>query len=112
MANEPRPVTIPDFSAWKTQGRKISVLTAYDYPSARLLDAAGVDCLLVGDTLGMVIQGWDTTLRVTLSQIIYHAEMVARAARRALVVADLPFLSYQVSPRQAIRSAGHILKKT
>ena len=88
------------------------MLTAYDFPTARLLDAAGVDCLLVGDSLGTVVQGWETTLRVTLDQIIYHAEMVARAARRALVVADLPFLSYQVSPRQALRSAGRILKET
>jgi 3-methyl-2-oxobutanoate hydroxymethyltransferase len=88
------------------------MLTAYDYPTARLLDAAGVDCLLVGDSLGTVVQGWETTLRVTLDQVIYHAEMVARAARQALVVADLPFLSYQVSSRQAMRSAGRILKET
>jgi 3-methyl-2-oxobutanoate hydroxymethyltransferase len=112
MAIEAPPVTIPDFLTWKSQRRRISVLTAYDFPSARLLDAAGVDCLLVGDTLGMVIQGWETTLRVTIDQIIYHGEMVARAARRALVVADLPFLSYQVSPRRALQSAGRILKET
>jgi 3-methyl-2-oxobutanoate hydroxymethyltransferase len=112
MPTEPQPVTIPDFLIWKTQRRKIAMLTAYDFPTARLLDAAGVDCLLVGDTLGMVVQGWDTTLKVTIDQIIYHGEMVARAARRALVVADLPFLSYQVSPRQALKSAGRILKET
>jgi len=106
------PVTLPDFARWKQQARKISVLTAYDFTTARLLDAAGVDCLLVGDTLGMVVQGWETTLRVTVDQMIYHAEMVARAARRALVVADLPFLSYQVSPEQAILSAGRFLKET
>src|SRR5947207_15515426 len=101
-----RPVTIPDFAAWKSQRRRISVLTAYDFPTARLLDAAGVDCLLVGDSMGTTVHGRDTTLGVTLDQVIYHSEMVARGARRALVVADLPFLSYQVSPRQAIRSAG------
>jgi 3-methyl-2-oxobutanoate hydroxymethyltransferase len=112
MPTEAQPVTIPDFMTWKSQGRRISVLTAYDYPMARLLDAAGVDCLLVGDSLGTVIQGWETTLRVTLDQIIYHAEMVARAARHALVVADLPFLSYQISPKQALRSAGRLLKET
>jgi len=112
MPTEVQPVTIPDFKTWKSQHRPIAVLTAYDYPMARLLDAAGVDCLLVGDSLGTVIQGWETTLRVTLDQIIYHAEMVARAARHALVIADLPFLSYQVSPRQALRSAGRILKET
>jgi len=112
MPTDVRPVTIPDFAAWKSQRRRISVLTAYDFPVARLLDAAGVDCLLVGDSLGTVVQGWETTLKVTLDQVIYHAEMVARAARRALVVADLPFMSYQVSPRQALRSAGRILKET
>jgi 3-methyl-2-oxobutanoate hydroxymethyltransferase len=112
MATEGQPVTIPDFKKWKSDHRRISVLTAYDFSMARLLDAAGVDCLLVGDSLGTVIQGWETTLRVTLDQIVYHAEMVARAARRALVVADLPFLSYQLSPRQALRSAGRILKET
>ncbi len=88
------------------------MLTAYDFPTAHLLDGAGVDCLLVGDSLGTVIQGWETTLRVTLDQMVYHAEMVARASKRALVVADLPFLTYQVSPRQALRSAGRLLKET
>jgi 3-methyl-2-oxobutanoate hydroxymethyltransferase len=112
MPTDSRPVIIPDFATWKSRRRRISVLTAYDFPTARLLDGAGVDCLLVGDSLGTVIQGWETTLRVTLDQVIYHAEMVARAAQRALVVADLPFLSYQVSPRQALRSAGRILKET
>jgi 3-methyl-2-oxobutanoate hydroxymethyltransferase len=112
MPTDVRPVTIPDFAAWKSQGRRISMLTAYDFPTARLLDAAGVDCLLVGDSLGTAVQGWETTLRVTLDQVIYHAEMVARAVRRGLVVADLPFMSYQVSPRQALRSAGRILKET
>ncbi len=112
MPDDVRPVTIPDFAAWKSQRRRISMLTAYDFPTARLLDGAGVDCLLVGDSLGTAVQGWETTLRVTLDQMVYHAEMVARASRRALVVADLPFLSYQVSPRQAIRSAGRLLKET
>lgn len=107
-----RPVTIPDFARWKQQGRKISVLTAYDHTTARLLDAAGVDCLLVGDSLGTVVQGWDTTLRVTLDQMVYHAEMVARAARRALVVGDLPFGSYEASADQAFRSAARFLKET
>jgi 3-methyl-2-oxobutanoate hydroxymethyltransferase len=112
MPTDVRPVTIPDFASWKSQRRRISMLTAYDFPTARLLDAANVDCLLVGDSMGTVVQGWETTLKVTLDQVIYHAEMVARAARRALVVADLPFMSYQVSPRQALRSAGRILKET
>lgn len=113
MPPKPNPaVTLPDFAAWKAEGRKISVLTAYDFTMARLLDQAGVDCLLVGDTLGMVVQGRPTTLGVTLDQMVYHAEMVARAASRALVVADLPFGSYQASREQAIVSAGRFLKET
>lgn len=112
MANEDRPVNILDFGAWKAQGRKITSLTAYDYPTARWLDAAGVDCLLVGDSLGTAVQGRETTLGVTLDQLVYHAEMVARAAKRAFVVADLPFLTYQASRAEAIRSAGRILKET
>ena len=106
------PVTVPDFARWKQQGRRISVLTAYDFTTGRLLDEAGLDCLLVGDSLGTVVQGWETTLRVTLDQMVYHAEMVARAARRALVVADLPFGSYQASAEQAVLSATRFLKET
>lgn len=112
MAADRQPVTIPDFDAWKREGRKISVLTAYEFSIAKLLDEAGIDCLLVGDSMGTAVQGRETTLGVTLDQMVYHAEMVARATRRALVVADLPFLSYHVSPRQAIRSAGRFFKET
>ena len=112
MPTESSPLTLPDFGRLKREGKKISVLTAYDFPTARLLDAAGVDCLLVGDTLGMVVQGHDTTLPVTLDQMIYHTEMVARATKRAFVVGDMPFLSYQVSISKAIRSAGRFLKET
>lgn len=108
----PPPVTVPDFAAWKRQGRKISVLTAYDFTTARVLDSAGVDCLLVGDSLGTVVQGWDTTLRVTIDQMIYHTEMVARGARRALVVGDMPFGSYGASVEQAVTSATRFLKET
>lgn len=112
MAAADARVTLPDFARWKQQGRKISVLTAYDFTIAQLLDSAGVDCLLVGDTLGMVVQGHSTTLRVTLEQMVYHVEMVARASSRAFVVADLPFLTYQASTEQAILSAGRFLKET
>src|SRR5262245_37626291 len=101
-----RPVTVPDFLAAKARGTRLTVLTAYDYTMARLLDAAGVDGLLVGDSLGMVVQGHDTSLTVTLEEVIYHTRLVARGARRALLVADLPFMSFQVSPRQALRNAG------
>lgn len=112
MKSEARRVTIPDFAAWKAEGRKIKGLTAYDFPTARILDRAGIDFILVGDSLGTVVQGWDTTLRVTLDQAIYHTEMVSRAREHALVVGDLPFLSYHESRRQAIRSAGRMLKET
>ncbi len=106
------PVSLADFARWKAEGRKVAVLTAYDFTTAQILDAAGVDCLLVGDSLGTVVQGRETTLRVTLGQMLYHAEMVARGASRAFVVSDLPFLSYQVSTAQAVRSAGRVLKRT
>ena len=110
--SKPNPVTPLDFARWKAEKRKISVLTAYDYTTALLLDAAGVDCLLVGDSLGTVLQGRDTTLRVTLDQMIYHTEMVARAAKRAIVVGDMPFGSYQESSAQAVASASRFLKET
>jgi 3-methyl-2-oxobutanoate hydroxymethyltransferase len=112
MPPDSSPVTVREFSRWKAEKRPISVLTAYDYTTARLLDEAGVDCLLVGDTLGVVVQGHPTTLGVTLEQMLYHAEMVARASRRALVVGDLPFLSYQTSLEQAMLSAGRFLKES
>jgi 3-methyl-2-oxobutanoate hydroxymethyltransferase len=105
------PVSVLDFARWKREGRRISVLTAYDFATARLFDEAGIDCLLVGDSLGMVVQGHATTLGVTLDQMVYHTEMVARAARRALVVADLPFLSYQASIESAMLAAGRCLKE-
>ncbi len=104
--------TLHDFARRKQARRPISVLTAYDFTTARLLDAGGVDCLLVGDSLGTVVQGHDTTLPVTLDQMVYHAEMVARGTKRAFVVADLPFLSYQPSIEEAVRSAGRLLKET
>lgn len=106
------PVTVPGFVAAKRKQQRLTMLTAYDFPTARMYDEAGIDSLLVGDSLAMVVQGHETTLPVTLGQIIYHAEMVVRAVRRALVIVDLPFMSYQVSPRQAVRSAGRILKET
>jgi 3-methyl-2-oxobutanoate hydroxymethyltransferase len=112
MVERAETMTVPRFASAKADGRRLAVLTAYDYPTAALLDAAGVDALLVGDTLGMVVQGKPTTLPVTLDQMIYHGEMVARAAKRALVIVDLPFLSYQVSPQQAVESAGRVLKET
>lgn len=107
-----RPVTVPDFAAAKSKGRKLAVLTAYDFPTAQSLDEAGVDALLVGDTLAMVVQGRDSTLPVTLDQMIYHGEMVSRAAQRSLVIVDLPFGSYHASVTQAVESAIRVLKET
>lgn len=107
-----RQMTVPEFVAAKQTGRKLSVVTAYDHTWAGIVDGAGVDAILVGDTLAMVVQGNSTTLPVTLDEMIYHGRMVARAAKHALVIVDLPFLSYQVSPEQAILSAGRILKET
>jgi 3-methyl-2-oxobutanoate hydroxymethyltransferase len=107
----PQKVTVPEILKRKKGGRKIAMLTAYDYPFARILDEAGIDMLLVGDTLGMVVQGLDTTLPVTVDEIIYHLKMVSRARMRALVVGDLPFLSYQVSTEEALRNAGRMMKE-
>lgn len=110
-AAELRPVTVPDFVAAKERGSRLTVLTAYDCTMARLLDAAGVDALLVGDSLGMVVQGHADSLAVTLDEMVYHTKMVVRGVRRALVIADLPFMSYQVSPQQAVESAGRLIKE-
>ena len=88
-----RPITVPDFLSARGRGVKLTMLTAYDCTMARLLDEAGVDSILVGDSLGMVVQGLDDSLAVTLDEMIYHARLVARGVRRALVVADLPFMS-------------------
>lgn len=95
----------------KASGRKISMLTAYDYPMASLLDEAGIDAILVGDSMSMVVQGHDTTLPVTLDEMIYHAEMVGRAVEHALVVVDLPFPTNHLGVYRAIENAGRILKE-
>jgi 3-methyl-2-oxobutanoate hydroxymethyltransferase len=105
-----KPVTVPAFQSARAEGRKLAVVTAYDVTAAQIADAAGVDCVLIGDSLGMVVQGHSTSLPVTLGEMIYHTRCVVRGVKRALVVADLPFLSYQVSPAQAVRSAGKLLK--
>jgi 3-methyl-2-oxobutanoate hydroxymethyltransferase len=107
----PKQVTVPEFRAAKGRGAKLAVVTAYDYTSARLTDEAGVDAILVGDSVGMVVQGHPTSLPVTLDEMIYHTRCVVRGTRRALVVADLPFLTYQVSAKQAVRNAGRLLKE-
>ena len=111
VAPETRLVTVPDFLAAKARGVRLTLLTAYDYTMARLLDAAGVDGLLVGDSLGMVVQGQEHSLAVTLEEMIYHTRLVARGVRRSLLIADLPFMSFQVSPQQALQSAGRLVKE-
>jgi 3-methyl-2-oxobutanoate hydroxymethyltransferase len=110
-ASELRPVTVPDFLAAKARGQRLTMLTAYDCTMARLLDTAGVDSLLVGDSLGMVVQGQPDALAVTLDEMVYHTRLVARGVRRALLVADLPFMSYQISPQQALENAGRLVKE-
>ncbi|HVS08804.1 MAG TPA: 3-methyl-2-oxobutanoate hydroxymethyltransferase [Planctomycetota bacterium] len=108
----PRKVTTRSLRQMKEQGQVISALTAYDFLMAQLLDQAGVDVILVGDSAGMVIQGLETTVGVTLEQMLYHAAVVARGVSRALVVADMPFMSYQVNPDEALRNAGRMIKES
>src|SRR4030095_17137538 len=100
--------TAPEIVKAKPTGRPIVALTAYDFPFARIADEAGVDVILVGDSLGMVVQGFDTTLPVTMDEMVYHKRMVARAPRRALLVGDLPFPAYHVAPAHAVANAGRI----
>ena len=104
-------VTVPDIANKKRQGQKITCLTAYDYSFARILDQAGIDILLVGDSVGCVFQGQANTLPVTMDEMIYHTRAVVRGRKRALVVGDMPFLSYQVSREQAIQNAGRLLQE-
>lgn len=105
-------MTVPKFIAKKAAGQRITMLTAYDYLSAQLLDSVGVEAILVGDSLGMVVQGHANTLPVTLDQMIYHAEIVGRAVQNALVVVDMPFPLCFLGPGEALRAAGRILKET
>ncbi len=104
-------MTVPEIVKMKQRGEKITCLTAYDYSFARILDEAGVDILLVGDSLGCVVQGRENTLPVTLDEMIYHTRAVVRGRKRALVVADMPFLSFQVSGEQAVQNAGRLLQE-
>ncbi|MEA3183303.1 MAG: 3-methyl-2-oxobutanoate hydroxymethyltransferase [Gammaproteobacteria bacterium] len=102
-------LTARDIVAMKRDGKRIAALTAYDYTSARMVDAAGVPLILIGDTLGMVVQGEDTTLPVTLDQVIYHARMVSRGSQRAMLIGDMPFMTYQISPEEALRNAARLM---
>ena len=111
MPESARRVRIRDLQEKKERGEKIAMLTVYDATMARLLDRAGIDVLLVGDSLGMVIEGHDSTLPVTLDAVLHHTQAVSRGARHALVVADMPFLTYQLTTSEAVRNAGRLLQE-
>ncbi len=104
-------ITILDIYKKKAEGKKITMLTAYDFPFAQIVDQAGIDMVLVGDSLGNVVQGVENTLPVTMDEMIYHTKMVSRAAQTAMVVGDMPFLSYQADKAEAVRNAGRFLKE-
>ncbi|MCC8034691.1 MAG: 3-methyl-2-oxobutanoate hydroxymethyltransferase, partial [Rikenellaceae bacterium] len=107
-----RPVTTYRLYEMKQNGEKIAMLTAYDYSTARILDAAGIDVILVGDSAANVVAGYETTVPITLDNMIYHAKSVTRAVKRALVVVDLPFGTYQGNSKEALASAIRIMKET
>ncbi|WP_278548937.1 3-methyl-2-oxobutanoate hydroxymethyltransferase [Cloacibacillus evryensis] len=103
--------TVLTLKEQKQKGDKITMLTAYDYSTAKIMDEAGIECLLVGDSLGMVILGYDSTIPVTMADMLHHTKAVARGAKNALVVADMPFMSYQVSAEDAVRNAGRLMQE-
>ncbi|HEU5003011.1 MAG TPA: 3-methyl-2-oxobutanoate hydroxymethyltransferase [Actinomycetota bacterium] len=105
------PTTVRDLARYKSDGRRFAMLTAYDFPTARLLDEAGIPALLVGDSLGQVVLGYDTTLPVTMDEMLHHCRAVARGARTALLIGDMPFGSYQTSLEDGIRNATRMLKE-
>ena len=104
-------VTINDIKEMKPRGEKVPMITAYDYTSARIVDAAGIPVILVGDTLGQVVLGYDSTLPVTMDEMIHHTKAVARGAKQALIVGDMPFMSYQASTSEALHNAGRFLQE-
>lgn len=112
MHDTPRRVTVRDLAAARRDGRPLSMVTAYDWPTARSADAAGVDCILVGDSVAMVVAGRESTIPATLDQMIYHGEIVSRAVSRALVVVDLPFPLQHLGVRTAVEASARILQQT
>ncbi|MDP8243746.1 MAG: 3-methyl-2-oxobutanoate hydroxymethyltransferase [Candidatus Hinthialibacter antarcticus] len=104
-------MTVPDFQRMKRRDEKISVLTAYDYTFSQLMDKAGVDAILVGDSLGMIVQGQDSTIPVTLDDVVYHTRAVKRGVQHAMIIADLPFLTYQISVEEAMKNAARLLQE-
>jgi len=111
VERQPAKVTTLALRRKKAAGQRITMLTAYDYPTALALDQAGIDSILVGDSLGMVVLGYENTLPVTVEEMLHHCRAVARGARRPLLIGDMPFLSYQVSPEEAVRNAGRFLQQ-
>src|SRR4030043_544461 len=103
-------ITIQDFLKKKIEQKKSTMLTAYDYPFAKIVDEAGIDAIIVGDSVGMVVQGLENTLPVTMDEMIYHTNIVSRAVKNAMLIGDLPFMSYQASVEEAVRNAGKFLK--
>ncbi|HTX18977.1 MAG TPA: 3-methyl-2-oxobutanoate hydroxymethyltransferase [Bacteroidota bacterium] len=112
QTSEYKRITTKVILNMKESGEKVAVLTAYDYATAKLLDESGIDIILVGDSLGNVFQGLETTLPVTLDEIIYHTKVVRRAVKRAMLVADMPFMSFQVNTEEAVRNCGRVLKES
>ena len=104
-------ITIPQLASRKTAGQKITMVTAYDYPTARMVDKAGLDMILVGDSLGMVVLGYDSTVPVTMEEMLHHIKAVMRGTEKAFVLGDMPFMSYQVSVEQAVRNGGRLIKE-
>lgn len=104
-------VTTATFRQYRAEGKKITMLTAYDYPTAKLVDAAGIDAILVGDSLGNVVLGYGSTIPVSMDDMVHHVKAVVRGVQRAMVVADMPFLSYHISKKEALRNAGRFLQE-
>ncbi|MEK7872074.1 MAG: 3-methyl-2-oxobutanoate hydroxymethyltransferase, partial [Nitrospirota bacterium] len=104
-------ITIQDIQKKKRDGKRISMLTSYDFPFAQIVDEAGIDIILVGDSLGVVVQGMENTLSVTMDEMIYHTRLVSRAVKNSLIIGDMPFMSYQAGIEDAVRNAGRFLKE-
>ena len=104
-------VSIPQLKEWKEQGRKIRMVTAYDYPTALLVDRSAIEVILVGDSLGMVVLGYEGTVPVTMDEMVHHIKPVVRGARNTLIVGDMPFMSYNVSLEKAMENAGRLMKE-
>jgi 3-methyl-2-oxobutanoate hydroxymethyltransferase len=111
-ATDRKRITTKTVLEMKKKGEKVAVLTAYDYTTARLLDESGIDIIMVGDSVANVVQGLETTVPVTLDEMIYHTKIVRRAVKRAMLVADMPFMSYQVDIKEAVRNCGRMLKES